>query len=163
MDLRDNILNVSFPLKQNEEDPFIFWFRQNRFITIHVVFTPVKRKHHFEINFGVLHNNQLRVLQKTNANKALRTFNTVVIAILIFLDRNPDTSLIFSASDKKRARFYQNRIIRFLPLIEEEFRIWGIFHFSDSDILKEPYKVHKHYDEIVIARVRRQTENHSKS
>ncbi len=150
MNLIDNITNVTFPLQQTEGNDNVFWFKQSKTVTIHIVLTLTKRKQYYEINFGVIENNNMRVLIKTNTNKALRTFNTIVQACIYFLSLNPKSFLIFSASDRSRSNFYQRRITRYLPIFEKEFKIWGIHSFSDKELLKEPYEPNNYYDEIVI-------------
>jgi hypothetical protein len=150
LDLLKNITEVNFPFYQPEGNPHVFWFKQSKTVTIHVVFSPAKRKNYYELNFGVIDKNHLKVLSRTKTHKALRTFNTLVQICISFLNTYPQGFIIFSASDRSRYNFYHRRIARYLPLFEKEFKLYGIFNFNDQQVLKESYKPHNYYDEMVI-------------
>ena len=151
MDFVTNILNISFPLNRNENDNKVYWFKQSKDIVIHIIFSEANRKNYYEINFGVLNGKNLSVLKKTKTHKAIRTFNTLIIATLDFLDNHPNASLIFSASDRGRNQFYQNRISKNLEEFKADFKIYGLFNLSKDEVIKEAYVPNRFYDEVIVS------------
>jgi hypothetical protein len=150
LNLLHNITDVSFPFQQLEGNSHVFWFKQSKTVTIHVVFSATKRKQYYELNFGVVNAGHMKVLTRTKTHKALRTFNTLVQICTLFLSEQENGFIIFSASDRSRYDFYNRRIVKYLPIFEKEFKLYGIFNFNDQQVLKEPYKPNNYYDEIVI-------------
>lgn len=64
-------------------------------------------------------------LIRTNNRDTQKVLNTVAVAVVDFMDRNPRAKLIARGSTKSRTRLYQMNILRNLGTISEDYYVQG--------------------------------------
>jgi hypothetical protein len=106
-----------------------------------VAFYPIQSQaNEVELIFGDFdENGKLDVKRVSNNNDMILIFNTVILTVYQFFERNPEKTITFTGSSPSRNRLYRGIISKLIGEHSEFFEINGIT-FTEDVVPFEPNK-----------------------